>query len=179
MIVGSIPRRYARALFELAVEQGKVEPWSSALQALKSAIDESAELRDVLENPVYTREQRRAIVSRLADVLRLEADPANLLFLLADRARLGQLTAIVDQFAQLADAKLGRLRARIVSAVPLDGAAAQGIADRLARLAQAQVILDRQVDPAILGGVVAQVGRLTYDGSVRSQLEALRRSLKQ
>jgi F-type H+-transporting ATPase subunit delta len=55
----------------------------------------------------------------------------------------------------------------------------QRIADRLSAVTQAHVILDRAVDPELLGGVVAQVGRLTYDGSLRSQLEDLRRSLKQ
>jgi F-type H+-transporting ATPase subunit delta len=179
MIVGSIARRYAKALFELAVEQGKVDAWSAALQSLKQAVEASAELRDVLENPIYTKDQRRAIVARLVSALRLEAEPANLLYLLGDRGRLAQLAAVVDEFGTLADAKLGRLRARVTSAVPLDPATATHIADRLARATRAQVILDAHVDPEILGGVVAQVGSLTYDGSVRTQLEDLRRSLKQ
>ena len=179
MIVGSIARRYAKALFDLAVEQGKIEAWSQTLLALKQAIEASDELKDVLENPIYAREQRRAIVGKLVAALRLEPEPAHLLYLLADRSRLGHLGAIVEQFGTLADAKLGRLRARVTSAVPLDAAAAQTIADKLAHATRAQVILDRTVDPELLGGVVAQVGSLTYDGSVRSQLEALRKALKQ
>ncbi len=179
MIVGSIARRYAKALFELAVEQGKVDAWSTALRSLKQAVDGSEELRDVLENPIYTRDQRRAVVTKLVAALRLEAEPANLLYLLADRTRLAHLGAVVDEFRSLADAKLGRLRARVTSAVPLDAAAAQNIADRLARVTNAKVLLDRAVDPALIGGAVAQVGSLTYDGSIRSQLEDLRRALKQ
>ncbi len=124
MIVGSIARRYAKALFDLAVEQGKVEGWSQALSALTKVVDGSSELRDVLENPIYTRDQRRGIARQLAATLGLEAEPANLLYLLADRSRLGQLGAIVDVFGALADAKLGRLRARVTSAVPHDPAAA-------------------------------------------------------
>ena len=85
----------------------------------------------------------------------------------------------MTEFGALADAKLGRLRARVVSAAPLDPAAAQHITDRLAAATRSQVILERAVDPELLGGVVAQVGRLTYDGSLRTQLEDLRRSLKQ
>jgi F-type H+-transporting ATPase subunit delta len=179
MIVGSIARRYAKALFELAVEQGKVDAWSASLSSLKQAIESSAELRDVLENPIYTKEQRRAIVTKLVGALALETEPANLLFLLADRTRLSEIGSIATEFGALADAKLGRLRARVVSAAPLDPATAQHITDRLAAVTRAQVILDRAVDPELLGGVVAQVGRLTYDGSLRSQLEDLRRSLKQ
>ncbi len=178
MIVGSIARRYAKALFDLAVEQGKVEAWAGALQTLKQAIASSAELRDVLENPLYTREQRRAVVAKLVAALGLEPEPANLLYLLGDRGRLSHLAAIVDVFAGLADAKLGRLRARVVSAVPLDPAAAQDITARLARATRAEVVLDRSVDPALIGGVVAQVGSLTYDGSIRNQLEGMRKALK-
>jgi F-type H+-transporting ATPase subunit delta len=179
MIAGSIARRYARALFDLAAERGTFEAWSSGLVTLKQAVDGSPELRDVLENPVYTKEQRRAIVSKLVAALRLDDGPANLLYLLADRNRLSHLGGVVDTFARLADAKLGRVRARLTSAVPLDAGAAQRIAEKLSLATRAQVLVDADVDPSILGGVVAQVGSLTFDGSVRTQLEALRQQLKQ
>jgi F-type H+-transporting ATPase subunit delta len=116
MIVGSIARRYAKALFELAVEQRKVEAWSTSLSSLRQTIESSSELRDVLGNPIYTKEQRRGIVARLAEALAFETEPANLLYLLADRARLSEVGSIASEFAAMADAKLGRLRARVVSA---------------------------------------------------------------
>ncbi len=178
MIVGSIARRYAKALFDLAVEANKVEAWSTTLLSLRQSVAASEELRDVLENPIYAKEQRRAIVARLVATLKLDPEPANLLYLLADRSRLAQLEGIVDVFGSLADAKLGRLRARVTSAVPLDATAAQSIAERLTVATKYEVILDRAVDPELLGGAVAQVGRLTYDGSIRSQLEDLREALK-
>jgi F-type H+-transporting ATPase subunit delta len=179
MIVGSIARRYAKALFDLAVEQGKVDRWAENLAALKAAVAASPELRDVLVNPIYAKDQRRAIGAKLAAALKLDPEPANLLYLLGDRNRLVYLAAIADVFGELADEKLGRLRAQVTSAVPLDQGSAQAIADKLARVTRAQVILNREVDPALLGGVVARVGAFTYDGSLRSQLEELRRTLKQ
>ncbi len=177
MITGSIARRYARALFGLAEETGRVGPWLDGLDALESAIADSAELRDALANPVYAREERRALAGELARALRLDEEPRNLMLLLADRGRLESLLGVVDHFRALADQKLGRVRARVISAVPLDEAAAGEIAGKLAKAARAEVILDRAVDPSILGGAIAQVGRFTYDGSVRTQLEELRRSL--
>jgi F-type H+-transporting ATPase subunit delta len=179
MVIASVARRYAKALFSLAVEQGRVEAWNDSLLALKEAVEGSPDLVDVLSNPVYSRDQRRAIVEKLAYALALDAEPANLLFLLGDRNRLGYLGAVVDVFRALADDHLGRIRARVTSAVPLDAATAQAIADRLSASARATVLLDRAVDPALIGGVVAQVGRFVYDGSVRTQLEDLRRQLKQ
>jgi F-type H+-transporting ATPase subunit delta len=179
MIEGSIARRYAKALFGLAVESKRVEPWAQSLEALREAVLGSPDLRDVLSNPVYSKEQRRAIVEKLAAALKLDAEPASLLFLLGDRNRLGYLAAVVDTFSDLADAHLGRLRAKVTSAVKLDDQAAQAIADELSRKHGARILLDRAIDPAILGGVVAQVGSLVYDGSVRTQLEDLRKQLKQ
>ncbi len=179
MIMGSIARRYAKALFSLAVETGRVEPWAKSLEALRGAVEASPDLRDVLSNPVYSKEQRRAIVEKLASALSLDTEPANLLFLLGDRNRLSHLAGVVDTFRDLADQHLGRLRAKVTSAVKLDERAAQAIADKLSQATKAKVLLDRVVDPAILGGVVAQVGSLVYDGSVRTQLEDLRAQLKQ
>jgi F-type H+-transporting ATPase subunit delta len=179
MVSGSITRRYAKALFGLAVEMDRVEAWSASLQILGEVVQGSPDLQDVLANPVYSGEQRRAIVEQLVDALRLDREPANLLFLLGDRNRLDQLDGVVATFRSLADAHLGRLRARLTSAVPLETEALEALASRLSQAARAQVLLERQVDPAILGGVIAEVGNVVYDGSIRTQLEDLRKTLKQ
>jgi F-type H+-transporting ATPase subunit delta len=179
MISGSIARRYAKALFMLAVEQGRVEAWSESLQALARAVAVAPDLQDVLQNPAYDREQRRAVVTKLAEALKLDAEPSSLLFLLGDRNRLAALGAVVQAFRELADLELGRVRAKVTSAVTLDDVAVQAIADKLSAATKKQVLVERVVDPAILGGVVAQVGSLVYDGSIRAQLEDLRQTLKQ
>jgi F-type H+-transporting ATPase subunit delta len=179
MISGSIGRRYAKALFSLAVDQNRVEPWSDSLRALKAAVDGSTELRDVLQNPVYSKDQRRAVAAKIADALKLDAEPASLLFLLGDRNRLSHVSAIADHFGELADAKLGRVRARVTTATAIDAAALKAIADRLGAATQATVLVEHAVDAAIVGGVVAQIGSVVYDGSLRTQLEQLKTSLKQ
>src|SRR5512140_1321403 len=66
MLMGSIARRYAKALFSLAVDTGRVEAWAQTLESLRQAVESSADLRDVLSNPVYSKEQRRAIVEKPA-----------------------------------------------------------------------------------------------------------------
>jgi F-type H+-transporting ATPase subunit delta len=178
MIMGSIARRYAKALFSLAVDTGRVEAWASSLLSLKVAVEGSPDLRDVLSNPMYSKEQRRAIVEKLAAGLSLDAEPRGLLLLLGDRNRLSYLSAVVDTFRDYADQHLGRVRAKVTSAVKLEDAAAQAMAEKMSQATKAKVLLDRVVDPAILGGVIAQVGSLVYDGSVRTQLEDLRKQLK-
>jgi F-type H+-transporting ATPase subunit delta len=178
MIVGSIARRYAKALFDLAVEADKVEAWAESLVALQKAVEDSPELHALLASPVYTREQRQGLALQLAAALGLEPAPTSLLGLLAERNRLGYLGGIADVFGRLADEKLGRVRARVTSAVPLAEGEVEALSARLAAAARAQVMVERVVDPALLGGVVAQVGSFVYDGSLRSQLEDLRKNLK-
>ena len=97
---------------------------------------------------------------------------------MGDRNRLDRLPEVLRAFRDLADAHLGRLRARVSSAVPLDAAEADALAVRLSQLTRAKVLLERTVNPGLIGGAVAQVGSLVYDGSIRTQLEELRNSLK-
>ncbi len=178
MIVVSIARRYAKALFSLADEQGQVEQWSSGLDALGKALSSSPELRDTLASPLFDKEQRRGVIAALAKALSFPETLTNFLLLLADRDRLAYLPAVIRTFRDLSDARLGRIRAKVTSAVPLTDGEAKAIAEKLAVAEKAQVIVESSVDPALLGGVVAQVGSLVYDGSVRSQLEELRRAMK-
>ncbi len=175
---GSVARRYAKALFGLAVESGRVEPWAESLAALASAFRNAPDLAAIVGSPLHGRDARHAIAEHLAQAVKLEPEPANLLRLLADRNRLGRLEDVLRAFGELADAQLGRLRARVTSAVPLEPGLAQALSQRLSELTRATVLLERSVEPGLLGGVVAQVGSVVYDGSVRTQLEDLKRSLK-
>jgi F-type H+-transporting ATPase subunit delta len=177
MLEGSISRRYAKALLELAIEQDKVQAWSDALDGLRTRLAGSTELEDVLVNPVYTRDQRRAILGKL--VGGQDKELQSLVGLLVDRNRLAYLSGIAGAFRTMADEKLGRLRATVTSASALDDGSLKTIAQKLAAITDKQVVVDRQVDPSILGGVVAQVGSTVFDGSVKTQLEELRRQLKQ
>jgi len=179
MISSAIARRYAKALFSLAADSGRIEQWSEGLQAVRAALAGSPELREALGSPTYDRDHRRGVVAALAKSQGFPGEVENLLFLLADRNRMAYLPAIADHFRDLADARLGRVRARVTSAVPLSAAEARQIADKLALATKGQVLLETAVDPSLMGGVVAQVGSLVYDGSVRSQLEELRRAMKQ
>ena len=111
MVTGSVSRRYAKALFELAVEAGRVEPWADAMETLGQVLSSTPDLESALANPAYTREQRRGIVEVLATSLRLDPEPTNLLLLLGDRSRLDQLAQVVQAFTVFADGHLGKVRA--------------------------------------------------------------------
>lgn len=176
----SVARRYARALIELANESAELEVMQRELQGLVQAVTANPELNDVVMNPIYTREQRAAVMD---SVLRsgggIHPMVANFVRLLVDRNRLGYLVDIARLFRDMVDALAGRIRGKVVTAVPMGDEPLKNVKQSLARITKREVILESEVEPALLGGMKAYVGSVVYDGSLRSQLEALRRDLKE
>jgi F-type H+-transporting ATPase subunit delta len=170
-------RRYARALFALAREIGRVVETRTEVERLGRLIDESAELRAVLLQPLYPATQRRAVLGAVAE--RLGASPLlkNFLSFLVDQRRLVDWAPIEAEYARLADAAAGVSQVRVRSASPLSDAQRQRLERALERKSGARVTLEVEIDPTLLGGAVAQVGDLVYDGSLRTQLQQLRASL--
>jgi F-type H+-transporting ATPase subunit delta len=180
MVNVSIARRYARALLDVAAEAQRTDAVADQLASFVKAIEQSSELSDVLLNPAYSRSQRTLVVEALMKMMGI-AEPAlaNTLRLLVDRNRLIYLPDIARAFRDMADAQAGRVRGVVTSATVLPQDALEQLRKNLQQLTQRDVILESRQDPALLGGVSAQVGSVLYDGSVRTQLEQMRRELKQ
>ena len=178
MIQASVSRRYARALFSLALEEGKHERAGEELAAVAQAIRASGEARTVVENPGYTPAQRHALVDVLAKALSLSPLVANFLRLLVDRHRLAELPAIARSYAEMVDEKIGRVRATVTSAKPLSEEEVRRVRDVLSQATRRSIVLEARADPRIVGGLIAQVGAKEWDGSLRTQLERMKRELK-
>jgi F-type H+-transporting ATPase subunit delta len=103
----------------------------------------------------------------------------NVVQLLIERNRMSYLPDIARAYRTLADAKSGRVRGSVVSATPLDADSVRRLEQALEQLTQRNVVLEASVDPGVLGGVSAQVGSVVYDGTLRTQLDAMRRNLAQ
>ncbi|MFB1484242.1 ATP synthase F1 subunit delta [Corallococcus sp. RDP092CA] len=180
MVNVSIARRYARAILDVAAEGNRTDAVAEQLNAFAAVVAQSPELSDVLLNPAYSRAQRSRVVEALLQTLPSPAEPAlaNALRLLVDRNRLGYLPDIARLYRDMADARAGRVRGQVTSAVPLTPDAVTQLQQSLQQLTQRNVVLETRVDPSLLGGVAAQVGGTLYDGTLRTQLEQLRRELK-
>jgi F-type H+-transporting ATPase subunit delta len=174
----SIARRYAKALFELASEEGKLDEIGAQLERARAALEVDPDLLTALQSPSTTREDRLAVATALATSLAAGATLGSFLKLLADRRRLSQLPAMAQVFRALADERAGRVRAKVTSAVPISDDAAQRLGAALSRATRRNVVVERAVDRSILGGVVAQVGSQLFDGSLLNQLAQLKRQLK-
>ncbi|SEM40505.1 ATP synthase F1 subcomplex delta subunit [Stigmatella aurantiaca] len=180
MVNVSIARRYARALLDVTAESQRTDAVATQLDSLVKAFEKSPELSDVLLNPAYSRAQRAQVVESLIQLAgNLDPILANTLRLLVERNRLIYLPDVARVFREMADARAGRVRGQVTSAAPLAPDTLEQLRKNLQQLTQRDVILEQKVDPSLLGGVAAQVGSVLYDGSLRTQLEQMRRQLKQ
>lgn len=176
----SVARRYARALIDVAAEAHGLDRVGEQLGRLAGLIQQNPELANLLSNPAYTRAQRRAVLDQVMAASQV-SDPAvvNLVHLLNDRDRTPSLPDVERIYRTMADNRAGRVRGSVTSAVPLPAEALRQLSAALQQLTQRHVVLEPRVDPSLIGGVTAQVGSVVYDGSIRSQLEEMRRTLKQ
>ena len=173
----SAARRYAKALFSLAREDGRIAEVREEIARLGRLIAESAELRAVLLQPLHPVAERRAVLGAVAERLGASLLLKHFLSFLVDQRRLVDWEVIEAEYRQLADAAAGVTKARVRTATPLSDAQRERLQRALERKSGGRVVLELEVDPTLVGGAVAQVGDLVYDGSLQTQLRQLRASL--
>jgi F-type H+-transporting ATPase subunit delta len=174
---GSIARRYAKAIFEIGVEKGIFELVGRQLTELAEQWRDSPELAQALENPVFKLSQKRAVLQGMLPRVAPARQVQSLALLLLERGRIAALPAIARAYEEMCDEKLGRVRARVCSAQPLDIASEAEIRKALERRTGKKVLMTTEVDPALIGGVVAHVAGMVLDGSVASRLAGLKTRL--
>ena len=171
----SVARRYARAIFELALERNQaLESWLSDLQAIEAALADPT-VHPTLISPKLSFEQKRQLIDRAlgsVDVLR-----RNFVYLLVERGRLDLFGQVVREFRSMMLEHQGIAEATVTTAVPIGDAEADRIAGLLGRMVNKKIVLQREVDPSIIGGVVARVGDRLINGSVAGRLASLRQQL--
>jgi|SRR5262245_18093183 len=167
--------RYARALLDVAIkEKANPEQIERELADFTALLDAQPLLKKVLLNPAVPVPRKRAAVADLTSRAKLAPVVSKLLVLLAERDRLILLPDLVDAYrSRLADYRQ-IVRAEVTTAAPLAPERVQQIQKSLADVTGRSVALQTRVDPAIVGGVVAKVGSVVYDGSVTRQLEKLK-----
>jgi F-type H+-transporting ATPase subunit delta len=174
-MAGAGARRYARAIFELAREEGEVDAWAQRLVRVRDVLVHP-EARAMLTNPSIAAQRRQeAAATLLGD--RAGPEGVNLAKLLVGAGRVADVDGIIEEYGRLADEEAGRVRATATTAVPLDGADAGRLVTALSDKLGREVRLDARVDPAILGGLVLQIGDRVIDASVATRLRQLRSRL--
>jgi F-type H+-transporting ATPase subunit delta len=175
-VTGSLGRRYARALLPLARSEGRLEEAGTELHVLASVFSEPR-LAAIVVNPTLGANARRDLTEGVLTAAKASPTVANLIRLLVQRDRVAQLPDIARAYDVLLDRELGRVRVGVRAAAPLSDAVQEEISALTRRLAGKDVVVSSEVDPELLGGVVVDVGGTVYDGSVRTRLARMSRTM--
>lgn len=177
MSSGSLSRRYARALIELATEQSAVDAVGSELDAFAALYSGSPELQRTLDNPGFSLAERKAALVALLEKLGAGSLTRNFLSLVMDKGRIAHLGSIALAYQELSDEQQGRIRATVRSARALSPEAVARLKTQLESSTGKSVILTEEADRSLIGGMVTQVGNLVFDGSVATALDRIRQRL--
>ena len=167
-------KRYALALYQLAQEKGEVDRWQTDLQAIDEALQER-EFAAFLDMPKIRVSQKMNVIREGLP----ELDPlvSNLLGLLISRRMVDTLPSVREEYGKLVDQQHGREQAHVVSAVPLEAGHRDRLTRYLGELIGKEIELTATVDTSIVAGLVARVGDRLIDGSARTRLQDLKKSL--
>jgi len=175
--VGTIARRYAKALLELAVEQNAVDKVTRELLELAQTWEANRELRDIFENPAFSSDVRRKVLEGLSQRMALSVLVKNTLMLLSDRRRMRHVPDLSEAFQALAEARSGKVRAEVVSARDMSETYYAQLQQALEAVTGRKVVLVKRRDPTLIGGVITRVGDQVFDGSISARLRELKDQL--
>ena len=166
---------YARSLFEVAQEQGKLDVVREQLGAFSDALSETRDLQVFFFSPYFSTAEKEDGLDRVVS----DADPVvvNFLKLLIEKHRMPVVFRIRATYDTLWEQENKLLPVQITSAVELDKEIVSQLGDRIAEQTDRKVDISADVDPDIIGGIVVRVGNSVLDASVRNRLEQLRRQV--
>jgi F-type H+/Na+-transporting ATPase subunit alpha len=177
MSVESIAARYAQALYDIGIEAGNLPAFAEEIRRFGEVYEGSDELRSVLDNPLVPDESRQAILAELAQRLGLGQSARNTIKLLSKRHRMAAMPYIARSLDRLTDQRQGVVRAVVTTASPLSESYYTKLKEQLERATGKKVVLEKAVDPTMLGGVVTRIGDKVVDGSIRTRLSKMRDQL--
>lgn len=178
MKVSQLANRYAKSIFEVAAETKTHEKTLAELRALAETLNKEPEVLEFLGSPVVKSEERERVLEAALKNGGASEQIHQLLLLLARNNRFAAFPEIVEAYQGLVDDENGVVRGIVRSAANLGPAERQTILDTVEKVVKKKVIMTYKIDPAVIGGLVAQVGSYTFDDSLDSHLTRMNEELK-
>ncbi len=171
--------RYARALLDVVIKEGDPAQVASELKALAEIFRGHADLQKALANPAVPMAAKRRLIESL--VARTTPSPAlgKLLIMLADRDRLTLIPELAEVYSERLLEHQQVVRAEVTTAVPVSADRLAEMEKRIAAATGRKVTMTASVDPSLIGGAVARVGSIVYDGSIATQLAKMKERLEE
>lgn len=178
MSVTTVARRYAEAIADVAVASNEVERTDAELSAFNQMMKTSRELHDVFASPIISNDQKSRVLEAVIERTQPSRTTANLLRAMLKNYRLHLIDAVYEQYRREINERKGVAIAEVTTAAPLAATEQEMLSRRLQELTGKQVQLQFKTDPEIIGGVITRIGSVDYDGSIRTQLQAVKQRLK-
>ncbi len=178
-ISSGIAARYATAVFEIFKEGKALKKLEDNIAALAEALDESADLRDLIESPLVSRADQAAAIGAIGKKMGLEPALQNSLGLMAQKRRLFVLPQLLKQLQEMIAEDKGEVSASVISAQALTKAQSDKLAKTLKARVGKDVKINATVDENLIGGLVVKVGSKMIDTSIRSRLNSLQNAMKE
>lgn len=170
--------KYAHAFASVAAANGlDVKAAQQQMRDFSETLQGSPELREVMADPSIPQEQKLSVLDALAERIGMFREVRNLIAVIIDHQRLGDLDAILIEYDRVADVGAGLTEAEVTSARVLNEDDRAELEAQVARLAGSRVTVEYKQDAALLGGAVVKIGSKVYDGSLRAQLEQMKQTL--
>ncbi len=173
-----LAKRYAKAIFSVGQEQNKYEEYNEALQGLSDLYSTHPEVIDALTNPLYPMDVKEKVMKGIVGSMMVDSIMDNFLNLLVQKKRAEILPEIAVAYQTMVDEAKNISHGNVISAITLSDELKEKIQTILEKLTGKKVELTTSVDPSIMGGIIAQVGDLVLDGSIKTQLAGLKDSIK-
>jgi F-type H+-transporting ATPase subunit delta len=173
-----ISKRYARALFIIGQDDGLFAIYGKELEEFRVFFIKNPDFGNVVSNPVYKLEERKKVLKYVLDRSDFSDIVKNFLYLLLDKNRMTAIEAIVEKYALLTEEALNITHAEIITARPLQYGTLQKVINSLKEMTSKDIKSEVINDPELIGGIVVKIGDIVLDGSVKTQLEGLKKSFR-
>lgn len=171
-----LDKRYAQALYDVAVSKNKVEKYIEDLTAIVKVIDGSADFQRVIKHPeISTKEKKKFFINLFKG--KIDEDLLTFLLILVEKDRIMFLREKLVELEKIDLENRGTVIAKIRTVRPLKDYQKEALAEKLRAKYRKKVEIEETVDPDILGGILIKVGDDLIDGSIRSSLEELKQSM--
>ena len=170
--------RYATALFELAVDRGVIDEVANDLRQLQAMINKSADLRRLIQSPLFSRAQQSDAMAAVLNSAGLSELVRNFIGVVAGNRRLFALEGMIGAYRGLVAQHRGEVTAEITSATPLSEAQRPAVEQALKQAIGSNVAIDIEIDLNLIGGMVVRVGSRMVDSSLRTKLQRLQLAMK-
>ena len=177
--ISGVAERYAGSLFELALQENSVAKVEAALTSFEAMLAGSADLKRLIESPVFAAEDQERAISAIAAKAKITGLAGNFLRVVARNRRLFVVPGMILAFRKIAAEHRGEASAEVTSAHALSAAQQTELKAALKSVAGKDVTINVTVDPSLLGGLVVKMGSRQIDTSLKTKLNSLKLALKE